>query len=62
MPNNMQMELIQLKANSLLKIKFNELVHITTRFTGLKRSECLCGASELSVKKLDAWNQKVGHP
>jgi len=25
---------------------------ILPRFTGLKRSECLCGASELSVKKL----------
>jgi len=40
----------------------SKYVHITTRFTGLKRSECLCGASKLSVKKIGAWNQKVGHP
>jgi len=30
----------------------SKYVNITTRLTGLKRSECLCGASELSVKKL----------
>jgi len=31
---------------------YNLYVHIATRFKGLKGSECLFGASELSVKKL----------
>ena len=36
----------------------SKYLHITTRFTGLKRSECLCSAFELSVKKIGAWTQK----
>jgi len=39
----------------------SKYLHITTRFTGLKRSECLCGLFELRVKKVGAWTQKGRH-
>ena len=35
---------------------------ILPHFKRLKESECLCGASELIVKNIGTWNQKVGHP
>ena len=31
-------------------------MYITTRFKGLKRNECLGGASELMAKNIGAWN------
>jgi len=40
----------------------SKYVHITTHFKELKGSECLCGASELSMNKTSAWNHKVGQP
>jgi len=40
----------------------SQYIHKSTRFKGLKGIKCLCGASELSVKKIGAWNQQVGHP